>query len=437
MTQTQHPVPTAAGSTAESTAERMMRLTGQHVGAGFITRYVLGQLGVWIALMTPAAVTLSLRVGDVDPANKAASLSLIAGLGAACALFANPIFGRLSDKSTSRFGQRRPFILGGVLVGIIATFFLGAATTIPMIAVAWCIAQVGFNTALAATVAVLPERVPAHKRGRVSAWLGSGSQVGAVAGTFLVQGTGTQGVWMFLAPAALALVLVVIFVAGLKEVPRTRAEVGRFRLADIFTALWINPFRFPAFGLAWVGRFLVWTALALLTTYKTYFLSDHLGLPKEALPNLLFISMLALAASVFVSSLLAGWLSDIVKRRKVFVIAASLGYAAAMIVVATATGFDGFLLGVVIGGLSQGAYMGVDYALVSDVLPDSDTEAAKGMGVFNLSSTVPQTVAPVLAPVLLLIGATPGSQNYVALYVGAAVFALLGAAAIAVIRGVR
>jgi len=106
-------------------------------------------------------------------------------------------------------------------------------------------------------------------------------------------------------------------------------------------------------------------------------------------------------------------------------------------VVATATGFDGFLLGVVIGGLSQGAYMGVDYALVSDVLPDSDTEAAKGMGVFNLSSTVPQTVAPVLAPVLLLIGATPGSQNYVALYVGAAVFALLGAAAIAVIRGVR
>ncbi|MDQ1136375.1 MFS family permease [Microbacterium sp. SORGH_AS 1204] len=254
MTQTQHPVPATAGSTAESTAERMMRLTGQHVGAGFITRYVLGQLGVWIALMTPAAVTLSLRVGDVDPANKAASLSLIAGLGAACALFANPIFGRLSDKSTSRFGQRRPFILGGVLVGIIATFFLGAATTIPMIAVAWCIAQVGFNTALAATVAVLPERVPAHKRGRVSAWLGSGSQVGAVAGTFLVQGTGTQGVWMFLAPAALALVLVVIFVAGLKEAPRTRAEVGRFRLADIFTALWINPFRSgPSDWRGWVA----------------------------------------------------------------------------------------------------------------------------------------------------------------------------------------
>lgn len=435
MTDTQNPTPSVVQ--AETTPVRIARLTGQSVRAGFITRYVLGLLGVWIALMTPLAVTLSLRVAEVDPGNKAGSLSLVAGLGAACSLFANPIMGRLSDKSTSRFGQRRPFILGGVFVGLLATLFLGGATTVPMIAVGWCIAQIGFNAALAATVAVLPERVPAERRGRVAAWLGSGSQVGAVAGTFLVQWTGTKGAWMFVAPAALALILVLVFVVGLREAPRTREEVGRFRFRDIFTALWINPFAYPSFALAWIGRFLVWIALALLTTYKTYFLSDHLGIPMAALPNLLFTSMLALAGSVFVSSLLAGWLSDIVKRRKVFVIVASLGYAVAMIVIATATGFEGFIAGVVLGGLAQGAYMGVDYALVSDVLPNSDTEAAKGMGVFNLSSTVPQTIAPVLAPVLLMIGSTPGSQNYVSLYFGAAIFALLGAGAIALIRGVR
>jgi MFS family permease len=43
------------------------------------------------------------------------SLSLVLGVGAFFALIANPLVGRLSDRTTSRFGQRRPWLVGAVL----------------------------------------------------------------------------------------------------------------------------------------------------------------------------------------------------------------------------------------------------------------------------------------------------------------------------------
>lgn len=426
-----------AGGDELTTPERMMRRTGQHVGGWFLARYIVGQLGIWIAVMTPASVTLAIRVGTLDPDNKAASLSLIAGMGAIAALLANPIAGRLSDRSISRFGQRRPFILGGMLVGIAATFVIGSADNLLLVGIGWFIAQAAFNTALSAMFAVLPERVPSRMRGRVSAFMGSGSQIGAVGGTFLVQLTGTDGVGMFLAPAVLGLLLVGVFIFGLKEARRTREEVGPVRFRDIPGAMWINPLRHRDFALAWISRFLLWVALALLTTYKTYYLLDHVGLPIEELPSVLFTAMLILASAIFVSSISAGWLSDIVKRRKPFVIVAAVVFASAMLVIAFSDTFEGFLIGVAIAGIGQGAYMGVDYALVSELLPDSATEAAKGMGVFALSASVPQAISPVIAPLLLGVGSVAAEPNYVSLYIGAAVFALLAGLATLFIRKSR
>jgi hypothetical protein len=59
------------------------------------------------------------------------------------------------------------------------------------------------------------------------------------------------------------------------------------------------------------------------------------------------------------------------------------------------------------------------------------------MGVFNLSSTIPQTIAPIMAPALLAIGAGARGGNYPAMYLCAAAFAFAGAVLIQLIRGVR
>ncbi|TDL33967.1 hypothetical protein [Arthrobacter nitrophenolicus] len=99
-------------------------------------------------------------------------------------------------------------------------------------------------------------------------------------------------------------------------------------------------------------------------------------------------------------------------------------------VVTTASSVEQFIIGDGIAGAVQGGYLGVEYALLSEVLPDSSTEAAKGMGV-------PQTIAPMMAPILLLVGPAPGSGNYASLYFSAAIFGQADAIAIIFIRKVR
>ena len=51
----------------------------------------------------------------VGPENATTAQGLILGVGAFAALLANPIFGRLSDRTMSRFGRRRPWMVGGSL----------------------------------------------------------------------------------------------------------------------------------------------------------------------------------------------------------------------------------------------------------------------------------------------------------------------------------
>jgi MFS family permease len=85
------------------------------------------------------------------------------------------------------------------------------------------------------------------------------------------------------------------------------------------------------------------------------------------------------------TSLIGGKLSDRTGRRKIFVLTASVVYGAAMFVIAVASNFNGFLVGMAIGGLGFGIYVAVDLALVVDVLPDKDN-AAKDLGVLNMAA---------------------------------------------------
>ena len=89
-------------------------------------------------------------------------------------------------------------------------------------------------------------------------------------------------------------------------------------------------------------------------------------------------------------------------------------------------------------GIGEGAYLAVDLALVTDVLPNPD-EAAKEMAVFNVATALPPAVAPAVAPLFLAIPVlSKGTEsNYVALFIVAALFAALGALAIRPVRSAR
>jgi MFS family permease len=419
---------------SESPPERHARLTGQRVGTGFVWLYILATVALWIALLTPASVTLALRVADLDPAGKTGALSMITGVGALFALISNPVFGRLSDLSTSRWGQRKPYMIGGTLFGTASLLVIGLAPNTFIVGVGWCLTQICFNAALAALVAILPERIPAQRRGVVSGLMGMTIQTAQVAGTFLVLVTGTVGVGMFIVPALIAVIFMLAFSFFLKEVRKTRGELPRVSWWSLVSSMWVNPVRYSDFAWVWLGRFLLIAATSLLTTYKTYFLMDRLHYTSTQAAGILFWSMLILALTNAGGSVTCGWLSDLVHRRKVFVWGSSVVFGIGMLVVAMSHSLPLFFLGVAIAGLGGGMYTGVDYALVADVLPNSGTEAGKDMGVLNLANALPQSVAPAIAPIFLAIG---GGGNYTALYLGAAGFSVAGAVVVRFIRGAR
>jgi MFS family permease len=173
-------------------------------------------------------------------------------------------------------------------------------------------------------------------------------------------------------------------------------------------------------------------AYSLLTTYQAYYLLDKIGSTETDVPQQIFLGTLIQSVVLVAASLVAGRLSDRTGRRKIFVLVAAVVYGLAMFAIAIASNFDGYLVGMAIGGLGFGVYMAVDLALVADVLPDTDNNA-KNLGVMNIAGALPSSIAPAIAPVILAIS----SGSYSVLYAAAGICAVIAGAAILPVRRVR
>jgi MFS family permease len=401
---------------------------------GFVAAFVAAVLGVSVATLTPVTVTLAVRIKQLTPGHEAANLSLVLGVAAVMSLLSGPFFGQLSDRTTSRWGMRRPWLLGGLAVGLGGLAVLATATTVTMVLLGWSVTQIGFSALNAALAALLIDHVPDGQRGKVSGLIGMCQAVGTVTGVFLVQAVHSSVALMFVVPGAVAAAAVLVLAVTLHDRRLAREARAHYDLREFARSFWVNPIRHPGFGWAWLGRFLMITGFAILQTYQVYYLSDHLGFNTDQVPKLVFESILVLTVTIVISSNVCGWLSDRLRRRKYFVLGSAALYGVSMLVVSTAHTWHTFLGGMVIGGLALGAYLAIDLALVAQVLPDDGANAAKDLGVFNIASAVPQMVAPAIAPVFLAIGS---GGNYTALFIGAAAFSVLGALAIQPIRGVR
>lgn len=404
-----------------------------HVGKPFIFFYALAYAGVWLALLTPMLVTIALRVRELAPANSAASLSLVLGIGAFFAMIGNPVFGRLSDRTTSRFGMRRPWLIGGMLGGAASLVIIAWAPNIVVILLGWCLAQLAFNAVLAAIVAILPDQVPAAQRGTVSGVLGMCMPIGQVSGTFLVQSLSGSTLLMFLAPAAIGLASVLLLVLILPDRRLEPVQTARAPLRELLRSFWLDPRRHPDFAWAWLSRFLLVTGTAFLTTYQSYYLIDKLGYSVDAVPGLIFKATLVQASMIVISSFVSGKLSDATGRRKSFVMVAAAVYGAGLWVIAGADAYSTILVGMAMTGIGQGVYFAVELALVTQILPDRELDAAKDLGMFNIANTLPQSVAPAIAPLILVLS----RGDYTWVFIAAGAIALLGSFAIMPLRGVR
>jgi MFS family permease len=435
-----HPhVPATAGldgleyRTAAEAAPEVASVAAHRVGWGFISLYTLAYISTSLLFLAPLLVTLALKVNSLVGIEQAPrSLALVTGIGALLAMVGNPLFGRLSDRTTSPWGMRRPWMMVGLVGGSLGILTVALAPNIAVVLVGWCIAQLLFNALLAALAAVLPDQVPATQRGLVSGFVGVCVPIASVSGTFLVQLFTGNRLAMFLGPCVIGGFFILLFAVRLHDRRLARADRSAWSLREFASTFYVNPRRSPAFAWAFASRFLFVLAYAFLATYQVYYLLQQIGSAEADVPHQIFLGTLVQSTIVVAASLVGGRLSDRTGRRKIFVLTAAVVYGLALFVLAIAGSFNGFLVGMAIGGLGFGVYTAVDLALVVDVLPDKDN-AAKDLGVLNIAGALPFSVAPGIAPAILAVG----NGSYGVLYAVAGVGAILGAAAIVPVKGVR
>ncbi|HLZ60648.1 MAG TPA: MFS transporter, partial [Ktedonosporobacter sp.] len=226
-------------------------------------------------------------VGD---ANKGSALAFVLIPGAFVSLFANPLFGMLSDQTRgrlARLGRRRPYILLGTLVNVVGLLWMATARDIPSLALAYVLVQFSSNAAQAPFHALLPDIVPVEQRGLTSGVMGllliAGNIAGVIVAGLLIDASRPlplyqQGLWLTYAIIMAVLVgLMLVTIVSVREhtgasaqlLAREEQQAERSPVGIGWRPAWLTSSMLVTIGatllataLAW-GLMVAWNAFSL------------------------------------------------------------------------------------------------------------------------------------------------------------------------------
>jgi MFS family permease len=429
--------PAATAAAAGTTGFKAPGTTPGKTPRGYTPGLAAVNFGVYLALLTPVMVSMAFKIQHISPTTEqaTANLGLVLGVGAFFALIANPLAGRLSDRTTSRFGMRRPWVLGGTLVGLGGFALIGIADSVWVVLVAWCIVQAAMNAVLAAANATLPDQVPLASRGKVSGVIGITTPLGILGGSFLVTFL-SDDFARFVVPAAIATVLTVLFVLVLKDRRLDEKPAQKFTIGQFFGSFVFNPVKHPDFGWTWLTKFLVMFGYAGIATFLPFYLTEKFQLDEQTAIQTILLANVASMAAMMISSPIGGILSDKIGKRRPFVAIAGIVMVGGLVLLAFAPDVTTLIVAQAIIGFGAGSFFSVDLALATEVLPNPE-DTAKDLGVLNIANALPQSIAPAIAPGIIAFGATTALGGYTVYYLFGALVAFAGAVLVYRIKGVK
>ncbi|GGA71190.1 MFS transporter [Pseudoclavibacter endophyticus] len=360
--------------------------------------------GAFAGVLVPAQVAIA------EPANKELVLAAIMTASSLLTIAAHPIAGALSDRTRSRWGRRKPWVVGASLASALVMVWLGEADAVWAIALGWLVLQPLLNAVEAPLDAVVADRVERRDRPRAAASYGASAAVG------LALGAAVAGVWAAtpagLSPwlAAALLAAAIVFAVAMPQraphpagrsahphpLPRPTAPIPARRATQPLLA----TLRIPRFRLVFIARFLLVLGQHLVMGYLLYAViamtGASVGEAGGAVSLLIGSHIAAVVLGALVGSRFIG------SRRVPWVIGGSVTIAAALLVPIALPNLWGLAVFAVVGGIGRGVYLSADLALMIDVLP-SPGDHGRDLGVFGLATIVPQVLAPALAGVVLTV----------------------------------
>ena len=382
-----------------------------------------------IAILLPLQV---LKISNGDDVAKVANLGIVMSVSFIFTLFAQPIVGAFSDRTRSRFGRRTTWMLFGAFIAGIMLLGMGSINDLLWLTIFWVIVQVALNAVQGPMTAVIPDRFPRDKRGGASAIMGVGMQIGGLLGVMLASAFAANFGVGYAVFGVGIMVITVLFALLNKDWSSKEAAVDSWSWSNFFKGFWINPKKNPDFFWAFTARFLLMLGYFTIVSYQFYLLTDYIKVPlADAAGAVLTLTVIGFVPTI-IAIALSGWWSDKVRRRKVFIYAASALMVIGLAFPIFMPSMTGMIIMTIINGVGFGIYMSVDTALMTEVLPGGGEAAGKDLGILNIATNIPQALSPVVAALVILV-----LGGYSMLFVFAMIFVVIAAFAVAPIKAVR
>ncbi len=368
---------------------------------GVMALYWLGINAVWGAYEGFGQKQVELIVGRGSVGSVLGPLEL---LGALVAIVTVSVVGSLSDYTTSRFGKRKGYILAGaifdlVFIGGLALISmpqpegwdgsaLGSPTLLATYALLFLGLQLSSNTAQGPYQGLVPDLVAEPQVGLASGLIGVMRTVGVVTGFAIMAIGAANELWgpALLLVGMLMLGLAVITFLAVDSGPPGEPRQGR-SWSSIARSTWgLDLLRERSFLRMTLVRllFLMGTGtfinLSLLYVERVFGVAD----PEERTVLWLAAAGAALGGTLL-AALPAARISDRVGRKPV-VWGAALMAACGIGILAVAPSPGVALVGAGLLGAGSGAYLAVDWALMTDIIPLAS--AGRYMGIANIANAI-------------------------------------------------
>jgi MFS family permease len=356
----------------------------------------------------------------VGPQDKGKALSLLEGIGTLMAVVWQPMMGAVSDRSRSRFGRRRPFIIGGTLGDVFFLAGLALSGSYWLVVIFYFLLQTASNTAQGPYQGMIPDVVPEEQRGTASGYYGLANLLGLLFGT-VVAGQILSHAGRHAAVGSIIVLLLVTMVLTVVFVPdRTAATMESFK--SPMQAIWTTfsaPLAYPSFMWLMASRLLILMGIVGIQSFTFFYVGDtFFHGNSRATTN----ATTAVVGLVVLLAIIVTWpaarLSDRIGRRPLILAGGTIASAGVLILVfggyqwipeqllsplASALGLPKLVAQTLAAGMligaGLGAFLSVDWAFITDVIPAE--QAGLFFGFSNIATAGSGIIARFLAGFLL------------------------------------
>jgi MFS family permease len=341
-------------------------------------------------------------------------------LAAPIALLTMPVVGSISDYVATRFGRRKPFILVGSLLAAASLVGLAFAPSFAPLLFFFLCLQFTSNVARGPFAGLVPDLVPEKQVGIASGLMGLMIVAGLVGGYLIVWSGYLLGPDPD-TPDFTGPVLFLAAVVGLTGLgtflwtpngPRPKPRKGRSWARIGLQTFGMDILQQRSYVFLLCSRFFILMGSGFFMNLNIFYLQDAFGMGPDERSTWVLIGLAVTTVASGLGTLPGARISDIVGRKPVIYVSAALGVIG-MTLVSLAPVPPVAIAGIAIVGLASGAFLSVDWALMTDIIPKAS--AGRYMGLSNIVEATNGAIASALGGaamygVGLLVGVAVGAR---------------------------